>query len=112
MKVDEGNRLKLFIERENLTQNDVAVMLGKQQSQISKYISGALFIPLEVVKTLHIERNLNYSWFFHGTGPMKVKDKAKATLVTDIVDLNAKIGALEAQVNKLRGLVDILLKDR
>lgn len=108
----EAKRLRYFMEKEKLTQADVAELFGKDQSRVSKYISGSLKIPLDLVKVLHSKCNLNYSWFFHGTGSIKIKEKEKPSLVTDIIELNAKYAALQHQVDGMRDTINFLLKNK
>ena len=111
MKTDEGKRLRLFMEKEGMQQEELAALVRKSQPHISKYFSGVLKIPLEVVKTLHLHRDLNYTWFFHGTGNMKVHTKDKPTLLTDIRELNAMMGVVVASQETMRDLILKLSRD-
>jgi transcriptional regulator with XRE-family HTH domain len=111
MKADEGKRLKLFMEKEGIQQHELAAIVGKTQSHISKYISGVLKVPLEVIKILHLKLGLNYTWFFHGKGNMKINTEDKATLLTDIRELNAMIGTISANQESMRDILNRLVKD-
>lgn len=111
MKTDEGKRLKLFMESEGMQQDELAALVRKTQPHISKYFSGVLKVPLSVVKILHLKRDLNYTWFFHGTGSKKVHEKDKPTLLTDIRELNAMIGVIVANQESMRDLINKLSRD-
>ena len=109
--VDEGKRLRLFIEREELTQYDLAEIVGKGQSTINKYLDGSVKIPLEVVKTLHIKLKLNYSWFFHGEGSMKLRTPEEKKILHNLVDIEAGVGALIAKQESMDETLRKLYRD-
>lgn len=108
---EEGNRLKLFMEREGVTQPDIAAMLDVDRSQVSRYISGTQKVPLELVKALHIKYKLNYSWFFHGTGTMKIKELEQKKLMNDITDILATQGMLLATIESMRDTMNKMARD-
>jgi len=83
---DTAKRFKLFREEENLTQTQMAAAIGKNQSQVVRYESGRLAIPIDTVKALEDEFEMNVHWFFDGTGNRKGKAE-KSNLVTDIKTL-------------------------
>ncbi len=99
------------MERENLTQQEVADVTGKSQSDINRYVKGKYTIPLSVVKTLHLKYQLNYTYFFHGTGPMKAKALEKRNIMTDLVDIHAALGVILASQEEMRGTINTLAKD-
>jgi transcriptional regulator with XRE-family HTH domain len=107
---EEGKRLQLFMERENLTQDELAAIVGKSQSDVNRYIKGKYAIPLSVVKTLHLKCQLNYTWFFHGTGTLKAKAVEKRNIMTDLVDIHAALGIIMASQEDIRKDVNQLAK--
>lgn len=109
--VDEGRRLQLFMEREGLTHQQLADEYEIDRSQITRYISGILKVPLELVKFLHIKYRINYSWFFHGTGTMKVKELEKRKITTDITDILASQSMILAAMESMREDLNRLAKD-
>lgn len=108
---EEGHRLKLFMEREGITQPDIAELLNVDRSQVSRYISGGLKVPLELVKTLHLRHKLNYSWFFHGAGTMKVKEIEQKKLMNDVTDILATLSVIMASQESMRDTVNKLVRD-
>lgn len=117
---DESHRLKLFMEREGLTREDIALLLPRRKgakektldpSQVSRYISGSAKVPLELVKILHIKYGLSYSWFFHGTGTMKVKEKEQRKLMNDITDVLATLGVIMQSQEAMRDDFNRLARD-
>lgn len=98
---NDGKQLKKFLERENITQAEFAQMLDVKQPVISKYISGLLDVPLDVIKFLHRKYQMSYEWFFEGIGSMKVKEVDKKNLVSDLNDLRDTLSVLQHKVVKM-----------
>lgn len=109
--VDEGRRLRLFMEREGLTHLQLSNEYEIDRTQITRYISGYLKVPLDLVKFLHLKYRLNYSWFFHGTGTMKVKELEKRKITTDITDILAAQSMIMAAIESMRDDINKLAKD-
>jgi transcriptional regulator with XRE-family HTH domain len=107
----EAKRLRLFMEREGITQDEMAELLDTNQSTVSKYLSGKLKIPLKVVKVLHLKKHLNYEWFFHGTGTVKKGVLEKRNIQTDLVDIHAGLGLMMASQDQMRDLLNKLVRD-
>ncbi len=84
---EESKRFKKFRQSLGLTQIQMADVLSTKQTIVSKYESGSLQIPLEVVKILRLQYNLNYEWFFHGVGKMKIDGVERNTITTDLKNL-------------------------
>ncbi len=102
MKADEAKKLLLFMDKEKLSQQDLATLIHKNQSDVSRYLNGKLKIPLEVWKVLHLKYGLRYDWIFHTNGPMKNNSKEKPSLIKDINEMNAIVAALTASQERLR----------
>lgn len=111
MIVEEGKRLALFIERENMSQIDLSRVIKKDCPTVSRYITGKTKIPLSVVKLLHLKYGLNYTWFFHGIGTLKIKAVDKRNIMTDLTDIQAGIGALMANQEEVRDILNKLVRD-
>lgn len=108
---DENDRLKLFIEREGITQKDLVELSGKDQAQVSRIINGKLKVPLALVKKLHIKYKLNYTWFFHGTSTVKVKEIEKRKLMNDVTDILATQSMLMQTIEQMRDTINKLAGD-
>lgn len=108
---ERNNRLRLFIDREGISQIELAESLGKDPSAISKYCAGKLAIPHQVLKTLHLKYRLNFNWFFMGTGTMKVNEKEPRRITTDLTDILASIGLLIAAQEGTDKKLDRLVRD-
>lgn len=108
---EEGKRLRLFIEREGISQRELAPIIKKDTAAISRYISGELKIPLNVVKTLHLVFHLNYTWFFHGVGTLKAKAVDKRNIMTDLTDIQAGLGVIMANQEEMREVMNKLIRD-
>jgi transcriptional regulator with XRE-family HTH domain len=108
---DENDRLKLFIEREGITQKDLVELSGKDQSEVSRMINGRIKVPLALVKKLHLKYKINYSWFFHGTGTVKVKEIEKRKLMNDVTDILATQSMLLQTIEQMRDTINRLAGD-
>jgi transcriptional regulator with XRE-family HTH domain len=102
MIIKEHEQLKIFMEREGYSQADIAKLWGKDQPYVSKRLSGIFPIPLAFVKILHLKCGLNYQWFFHNTGTMKVSKAEKRNIMTDLTDIQAALGMIMASQDKMR----------
>jgi hypothetical protein len=98
----EGARLKQFMELIGLNQYELAPIVKKKQSDISRYITGDRKIPLSVVKILHMQFKMSYSWFFHGDLPMRVKELEQKRIISDLSDIMATISMMMASQDKMR----------
>lgn len=104
------DRLRIFMEKEQLDQKEMARMLNKPQSTISRYVGGQLRIPTAVLKELHIKKKLNFNWFYMGTGSMKVREHEKPTITTDIKEVKVTLAAYEARMNRMQTIIDQLVR--
>lgn len=105
------DRLRIFMEKEQLDQKEMAKMLNKPQSTISRYVGGQLRIPTAVLKELHIKKKLNFNWFYMGTGSMKVREHEKPTITTDVKEVRVTLAAHEARMNGMQKTIDRLVRD-
>jgi transcriptional regulator with XRE-family HTH domain len=108
---EESERLKLFMEREGITQKDLVELIGKDQSEVSRIINGKIKVPLALVKKLHLKYKLNYTWFFHGTSTVKVKEIEKRKLMNDVTDILATQSMLMQTVEQMRDTINKLAGD-
>ena len=108
---EEGKRLKLFIEREGKSQKEFAELVSITEAKISRYINGQVKIPLSFVKKLHLMFGLNYAWFFHGIGPLKLKAVDKRNILTDLTDMQASLGVIMANQDSMRDLLNRLTRE-
>lgn len=104
----EALRLKEYRTILNLSQKDLAEVLGVKQDLISRYENGAYTIPLDIVKQLYLKYKMSYVWFFHGIGKPKLDEISKATITTDLKEvllennlLKEKIKYIEKELNTL-----------
>jgi transcriptional regulator with XRE-family HTH domain len=109
--VQEGEKLRLFMEREKITQYDLSDATGTPQESISRMWSGKVKVSTKITTYLHKKHDLNFNWFFAGTGTMKLKTKEERRLVTDITDLLAVNATLVAKVDRLEGILMKLHSD-
>lgn len=108
---EEAQRLRQFLEHIKLKSIDLAAELSIERSFISKYLNGALHIPISLIKHLHIKYNLSYQWFFNGVGRKQINVKEERTLITDMGNILASVGAMEAQIEMLNKKVMKLTRD-
>lgn len=97
----ESKRLRKFRKYIGLNQSQLAYALDSKQTIISKYESGALNIPIDVVKALRVQFNLNYDWFFHGVGKMKTDTVERTTITTDLKNIILDNETIKSKVEKL-----------
>ncbi|MDR3142585.1 MAG: helix-turn-helix transcriptional regulator [Tannerellaceae bacterium] len=68
------DRIKLIMEKENMTAGVFADSIGMQQSTLSHVINGRNRPSLEVVMKIHQKYNyVNLDWLLYGTGEMMNK---------------------------------------
>lgn len=109
--IDEAKRLRMFLEREDLSTYDLAEIIEKPQPTVSKYLTGDLKIPIAVVKTLHLKLRLNYNWFFHGVGTLKVKTDEEKKIIHNLLDIEAGVGGLIAKVENMDNFIKKMARD-
>lgn len=105
------DRLRIFMEKEQMDQKEMAQLLKKPQSTISRYVGGQLKIPTSVLKELHIKKKLNFNWFYMGTGSMKVREHEKPTITTDLKEVKVTLAAYDARMNRMQTIIDQLVRD-
>ena len=98
---EESKRFKKFRKSIGLTQVEMAELLETQQTVISKYESGQLNIPIDAIKVLRLKYNMNYDWFFHGTGQMKTDKVERNTITTDIKNMMLDINITKAKLEQI-----------
>lgn len=89
----------------------MADLLDTKQTIISKYESGSLNIPIEVVKILRLKHKLNYDWFFHGVGKMKADEVERKTITTDLKALILDNNITKSKLEQLQRDLIKLYKD-
>lgn len=104
-KSDQSIRLKLFRKQKKLTQLQLADILKKEQTTISKYERGDLFIPPEDIKILRDSLGLSYEWFYNNEGSMDVDSKSDIIEQTVNEDLKSKLDQLELRIKKLESII-------
>lgn len=98
----EALQLKTFRKSIKLSQKNLAAELKRPQSIISKYETGDLVIPYDVIKHMHLKYGMNYEWYFHSVPPMRLKpQESKITLVKDIAAMSSNIKFLEEKTKQL-----------
>lgn len=104
----DGQKLLRIMERLKITQQELADMVGTDQSRISKYIKGTLKVPPSVIKKLHYEVKLNFNWWHADVAPMFLDELNKKSLLSDISDLivtqSMILSQLDAMGDKLQKL--------
>jgi transcriptional regulator with XRE-family HTH domain len=111
MKNQEAERLRMFMEKENISSEELQNLTKKLQPTISKYLNGHLRIPAAVVKMLHFKYHLNFNWFYLGTGRMKVNVLDKRDLVTDITEMKADILLVTTKLQRAEETIAKLVQD-
>lgn len=104
----EASRFRIFRKANNLSQEEMADLLKCSQPQITKYETGANLIPIEVPKKLNSKLQLNYEWFYNGTGSMKVV--AKKPSLNDTIELSSEVKRLTEELASLKSIVKGLVK--
>ncbi|WP_432714401.1 hypothetical protein [Pedobacter sp.] len=107
----EKERLRMFMELENIEQSDLVILSKKPQSTVSKWLSGDLKIPPTLIRDMHFKYKLNFNWYYAGTGRRKVSELDKKTLLTDTTDLKARILQDAARIDDLEKVVAKLVRD-
>lgn len=119
MITQEAKRLRDFRESLKMNQSEFAEVLNTRQDTLSRYESGKLGIPFDIIRILHRKFKMNYQWFFDGVGPMKTTEVTRPSLITDLSALqvdfeimkkaynsqNLKIKALERELDALKFVI-------
>jgi transcriptional regulator with XRE-family HTH domain len=111
MIYQEKERLRIFMEKEGLDQEDLARLIKKNQPTISKYLTGTLRIPPKLILEMHFKYKLNFNWYYAGTGRRKVTELEKKTLLTETTELKGMIMQDTARIDKLEDTVAKLVRD-
>lgn len=94
---DLAGRFKLFRNLKNVSQRDMAELLGISQSGIAEYEAAKRSIPVETLQALHNAYGLNYQWFFTGTGKPDDMPEEK-TMMTDVKGMRDDIRMLKLKI--------------
>lgn len=74
------DRIKLIMERENISSGIFAESIGVQQSTLSHLLNGRNKPSLDVIMKIHQKYNyINLEWLLYGTGYMAVNTKKSVT---------------------------------
>jgi transcriptional regulator with XRE-family HTH domain len=99
---EQADRLRFFRDKEELTGKLLAQELGITPGTYSKYESGTITIPIDVIIHLRNKYQLNYEWFFDGRGTRKLKADDKSNIITDIAKIFEVQHATRLQVTSLQ----------
>ena len=110
-KNTDGLKFSMVMEELNLFQEDIGVILGKDQSTISRYKSGAVKIPNEVLKTLHLKLKVNINWWYTGVKPIILGEIDKKNRVNEFYDIIVSQEMILAQLAEQGELLQKLTTD-
>jgi transcriptional regulator with XRE-family HTH domain len=102
-----AKRLKIFREYKDLTQTDLAGMIGTTQGMVARYELNVHDIPSSIINMLHTKLNMSLEWFFTGKGKKDyVPGKGGitvdlSTLLTENEMLRLRMDNLEAKYKQL-----------
>ena len=65
-----SDRVKLLINKENLTQKKFALKLGISPARLNNYLSGVSNMPQDMVVRMASDYNVNLNWLLTGEGVM------------------------------------------
>lgn len=83
-KLTFGDRLKMVRERRELTQEELAVLIGSTQKNISKYENGTIGLPREpVIMKLAEVLNVSPGWLAFGHAELDELDEAAIQFAID-----------------------------
>lgn len=94
---EDYKRFGMFLETVGVTATELCHDTGRDKSIVSKWVNGKLKPPYSILKYLHKKYNLNFNWYFEGTGQPVLKTVDKRNLLTDVNDLVATIKMLTAK---------------
>lgn len=111
VKSKDSLKFSMVMEELNLSQEDMGRILGRQQSIISKYKSGALKIPAHVIKTLHLKLKVNINWWYADTKPIILGEIDKKNRVNEFYDIILSQSIILAQLDAQGELIQKLSAD-
>lgn len=103
--------LKIIKKEDNKSQKVIAKELSTQESYITKYKTGFLRIPSEIIVFLHERYDLSFVWFYTGKGRKRISRNDKAELITDVGELKAMIHVTAAKLDSYIEKTDRLVRD-
>ena len=106
----EAARLKIFLERNNIKQIEVARLLDIPKSSMTRYLKGISQLPTEHALVLRDKYNLSLNWFYAGSGYMVSKKEDDRNLITDIAELRAHLEMANAKIKRLEDNQKIIMK--
>lgn len=105
----EAERLRVFRKANNLSQIEFGEIINVTQPQVNKYETNRNMIPIEVAKLLHTKLQMNYEWFYHGKGSMKLVPKK--TTLADTLEVSSELARVKEEVYSLKETVKKLVRD-
>ncbi|QQT43292.1 Predicted transcriptional regulator [Sphingobacterium multivorum] len=107
----EGARLVKFRQKMNLSQKELATILGTKQPVISFMEKGERPLSFAHLRTLRKKFNFNINWYCTGMGAMQFTDENKSTLISDVNTIQKDYEDLSKQYDQLKKIVYKLVKD-
>ncbi|EHQ24564.1 helix-turn-helix domain-containing protein [Mucilaginibacter paludis] len=104
---DYAKRFKIFRKYKDLTQIQIADVLGVTQPAVQKWESGATDLSIEIIQKLRDKLNMSLEWFFTGKGTKEFVAakssimKDMATILTDSEMTKFRLQTLEENYKKL-----------
>lgn len=105
-----GDRLKKYRTTKNLTQDDLAVIIGISRQQLGKYEGGHSYPGLKYLeKLLQHDTELQYKWLVNGEEPMFISIDVSNSNSIDFY--KERIKELEKTITNQNEYIDLLKKN-
>lgn len=72
--VEIKERIKQFMDARNLSQNELANMIGYDQSNLSKVLKGGRAVPANLKELITEKTDISRRWLLYGEGNMTLQD--------------------------------------
>lgn len=97
-----GDRIKWIIERNNLSQNKLAGILGVSGASVSSIIKGRNNPDFKFIQNLlRHYHNLNADWLIHGVGPVYKSEDEDLNMVAEPQDFQYNQPAASQRFSRL-----------
>ena len=90
--VDLGSRIKAVLDHAGLTQKAFGARLSVGQGTISRYATGHMVVPPEILSELvNLDDRLNARWLLTGIGPMLHNEYREGSLADQVAKLESVV---------------------
>ena len=108
---DEAARLVKFRKKYQISQKELATVLGTKQPYISRTEKGENPLTFQHLRVLRKKYNLNINWYCTGVGTMISGDEDKSTVMSDLNTIKKDYEDLSKLYDDLKRVVYKLVRD-